>query len=332
MKHVVLTDTMSAAAIRPPDTFAELRRVSIEDAREYLVHTQDLRVVDCPACGAPERDPAFEKHEFAYQSCRSCGSVYVSPRPSESALQRYYKESRAAHLRVAYFTEESAAARFDQIIESRVDWIAQILDRNGARGRHFADYGTLYPSLFAEIGRLDQFSKIFCIEPPQRVASLVESDGVTVGWPEAGTLRAVSVFEQLEHQAAPAAFLEALHDRLAVGGVAFVTTRTISGFDLQTLWGKAPYIFVPDHLNLLSIEGLTALFESAGFDLIELSTPGQLDVEMVMNASRDDDAIELPAFIRYLFDHRSADSLADFQAFLQRNRLSSHVRVAARRI
>jgi hypothetical protein len=332
MKHVVLTDTMSSAAIRPPDTFAELRKVSIEDAREFLLHPADLREIDCPACGAAERVPAFQKHGFSYQQCRTCGSVYVSPRPTEPALQRYYLESSAARLRVDYFTQESAAARFDHVIESRVDWIAQLLDRNGSRGRHFADYGTLYPSLFAEVARLGRFNKLYCVEPPERVASLVESGGVTVGWPEAGTVRAASVFEQLEHQAAPHAFLEAIRDLLAPGGVAFVTTRTISGFDLQTLWGKAPYIFAPDHLNLLSVEGLTTLFESAGFELIELSTPGQLDVEMVLDASRDDEAIQLPAFVRYLLDHRNADSLADFQAFLQRNRLSSHVRVAARRI
>jgi hypothetical protein len=332
MKHIVLTDTVSAASIRPPETLAQLKEVSIEDAHRFLADPGVLREVNCPACGSAAQQPAFKKHGFFYKECRGCRSVYVSPRPSEQALARYYQESRAGKLRVEYFTEDSAAARLQHVVESRVDWIAQLIERNGNSGRHFADYGTLYPSLFREIDRLGWFDKIYSIEPPDMVASRLEQEDVAVGWPQAGTARGVSAFEQLEHQAAPRAFLEALRELLAVGAVLFVTTRTISGFDLQTLWGGTPYIFVPDHLNLLSIEGLSVLFDSTGFELLELSTPGQLDVEMVLEASKSDESIQLPSFVKYVLEHRSDETLNDLQAFLQRNRLSSHVRVAARRV
>ncbi|MCH7960578.1 MAG: hypothetical protein IID08_10615 [Candidatus Hydrogenedentes bacterium] len=69
----------------------------------------------------------------------------------------------------------------------------------------------------------------------------------------------------------------------------------------------------------------------AGLDLVELSTPGQLDVELVLHATRDDRDIGLPRFIRYLLEERGEEAHADFQAFLQKHRLSSHVRVAAAR-
>jgi hypothetical protein len=100
---------------------------------------------------------------------------------------------------------------------------------------------------------------------------------------------------------------------------------------LQVLWDKAPYIFVPEHLNLLSIEGIGRLLERGGLDAIELSTPGQLDVELVMHAAHNDPAIELPRFIRYLIGSRDRLAHSDFQEFLQKHRLSSHVRVAAAR-
>ena len=109
----------------------------------------------------------------------------------------------------------------------------------------------------------------------------------------------------------------------------FFTTKTISGFDLQMLWDKTPYIFVPEHLNLLSIDGLNLLIERSGFGLIELSTPGQLDVELVQLAAKEDPSIKLPSFVSYLLNHRDAEAKEDFQEFLQKHRLSSHVRVAA---
>ena len=118
---------------------------------------------------------------------------------------------------------------------------------------------------------------------------------------------------------------------LAADGLFFFTTRTCSGFDLQMLWDKAPYIFVPEHLNLLSVTGLTRLVARGGLDLIELSTPGQLDLELTRHAVQQDPSIELHPFIAYLLEERDELAHADFQAFLQKHRLSSYARVAAAR-
>lgn len=71
--------------------------------------------------------------------------------------------------------------------------------------------------------------------------------------------------------------------------------------------------------------------ERAGLELIELSTPGHLDVELVLHAVRQDPSIRLPSFVEYLLEQRDALAHLDFQEFLQKHRLSSHVRVAARK-
>jgi hypothetical protein len=71
--------------------------------------------------------------------------------------------------------------------------------------------------------------------------------------------------------------------------------------------------------------------ERAGLELVELSTPGQLDLQLVKHASEQDPSIQLPSFVRHLIDHRDRLAHDDFQAFLQKHRLSSHVRVAAKK-
>ncbi len=100
---------------------------------------------------------------------------------------------------------------------------------------------------------------------------------------------------------------------------------------MQVLWDKAPYIFVPEHLNLLSIEGIKLLVERLGLELVEVSTPGQLDLEFVTRAAEADPTIALPRFVKYLIEQRDPLAHADFQEYLQKHRLSSHVRVAARK-
>jgi hypothetical protein len=118
---------------------------------------------------------------------------------------------------------------------------------------------------------------------------------------------------------------------LAPGGWLILTTLTSSGFDIQTLWERSNAVAPPQHLNFLSIEGMRLLMEGAGLEIVELSTPGHLDVDIVENAFKRDPMIPIPRFLKYLFSSRDTVVRAQFQAFLRSALLSSHVRVVARR-
>jgi hypothetical protein len=63
--------------------------------------------------------------------------------------------------------------------------------------------------------------------------------------------------------------------------------------------------------------------------VVELSTPGVLDVELVRQAVAHDPTIQLHPFFRDLLDRCPREAHEDFQEFLQKHRLSSHLRVAA---
>ncbi|OPZ05015.1 MAG: hypothetical protein BWZ10_03098 [candidate division BRC1 bacterium ADurb.BinA364] len=197
------------------------------------------------------------------------------------------------------------------------------------RPRAYCDLGTNYPLLFAEIGKLGVFDSMFSCSPvPGLEDSCARYGAQVVAAPPDG-LAAASAFEQLEHVFSPLDYLRGIHRALAGGGLLFLTTRTISGFDLQMLWGHSPYIYAPEHLNLLSVEGIARLLERAGFEMHELSTPGQLDVELAKAAAEGDPAIPIPPFFRYVLSRRGRETLEDWQAFLQKHRLSSHARLAA---
>lgn len=330
MKHVVLMSELKGADIRPPQLFSRLKELSLEEASVYFGDSSNLVDVPCPACENPNKIAVFEKHGFQYNQCAKCKSVFVSPRPSEEALAEYYQNSKAAQFRRTHYLGETAEARRFLLLRSRANWIGRIVDEgSNPKARGFADLGTVYPFIFDEVKKLDLFDDLYSVNPFYTVVSEDVADKMAVHQGPLADLGAVTAFEQLEHEFSPYDFVKMAFDMLAEGGVFFLTTRTISGFDLQILWDKAPYIFVPEHLNLLSLEGIKHLINRAGFRLAELSTPGQLDVELVLRATLEDPTIKLPSFIEYILHQRGSETHADLQKFLQKNRLSSYVQVAA---
>jgi len=330
MKHIVVMSDLKSADIRPPALLSRFRQVSIAESEIFFDHSR-LVDVPCPACQNTDKSEAFVKNGFTYADCTQCRSVYVTPRPAEHDLTNYYENSQAGKYR-DFLSHETADARRLHVLRSRMAWVGRIFDETGnSAARTYADIGTAHPFVLDEVRRLQLFDHLYSVNPQFVIDEDSDAREVTPEDAPLESLGAVTAFEQLEHQFSPRDFLTSVHDMLVDGGIFYLTTRTISGFDLQVLWDQTPYIFVPEHLNLLSIEGITALLESAGFNLLELSTPGQLDVELVQRATSEDPAIELPRFVKYFLEQRGAETHADFQSFLQKNRLSSHVRIAAQK-
>ncbi len=330
MKHVVVQSDLQEADIRPPELLSRFRELSIEDSARFFAESADRVAVACPACGIDAAETAFSRQTFDYRQCSACESLFVSPRPSPDRLADYYAGSRAVSYRAEHLMRATSEAR-RSLLRANANWMGRLLDENGgSRSRAYGDIGTNFPVLFEEVAALGLFDRCFAIDPLPELAAACSAAGATVVSQPVEPLAALTLFEQLEHQFSPLATLRAGHALLAPGGMIFITTRTIMGFDLLTLWDKTPYIFVPEHLNLLSLAGLSLLFEAAGFEIIELSTPGQLDVELTRMAAAADPSIELPRFLAKLLARRP-EAHEEFQAFLQKHRLSSHVRIAARR-
>jgi len=332
IKHTVLSSGLQDAHIRPPALMNEFRRLSLRDAAAFFSGPDALESVACPGCGGDAPEPAFEKHGFAYVGCAACGSLYVSPRPRAALLARYFAESEASRYRVARLTEGTAPQRRRHQLRGNAAWMGRmVLERHSAARPSYGDLRTYSPLIFDEVADLDCFGDLYSIDPLAPPPHFGNVTVRSVRMEDAPPLDVMSAFEKLEHQHDPLAWLRALHGHLPPGGLLFLTTRTCSGFDLQVLWERAPYIFVPEHLNLLSLGGLEQLLQRGGLELVELSTPGQLDVEQVRLACAADPAIPLPRFVETLLSGRGEAAREDFQEFLQKHRLSSHVRLAARK-
>jgi 2-polyprenyl-3-methyl-5-hydroxy-6-metoxy-1,4-benzoquinol methylase len=262
----------------------------------------------------------------------------MSPRPTRDAIDRYYRESDSSKFWAERFFPETAEARREQMFRPRAEMIAGLVGRIDVPvPRVVADVGAGYGIFLEELKRLAVFDDVVAIEPSTDLARSCAARGFRVIQcpvedvaPQDLRAAVMTSFEVLEHLFAPVEFLKSIRRLLAPGGVLVFTTLTSSGWDIQTLWERSKSVSPPHHINLLSTEGLTRLVELAGLELIELATPGKLDVDIVHNMMNDDATLELPRFARYVLQRRGPETWEALQAFLQEHRLSSHVRVVAR--
>ncbi len=64
-----------------------------------------------------------------------------------------------------------------------------------------------------------------------------------------------------------------------------------------------------------------------GFNILELSTPGVLDVDIVTNQVVNIKNVNTNRFIEKIINSDNPELKHDFQRFFQQNRLSSHLRI-----
>jgi len=328
---------MKESDIRPLALFDRYLELSRRDIEAFFSNRSDFVEVSCPACHSSRAKLAFTKLGFEYQQCDDCSSLYLSPRPTEAAQAEYSRKSEAVKFWSTHFYRETADARRQKMFRPRAELVASIVRDRIPHAATFADVGAGYGIFLEEIGALALFDRVIGIEPAPDLAEICREKGFDVIEKmveeiPAGGLRAdfVTAFEVLEHVFSPVEFLRACQRTLAPGGLLLFTTLTSSGFDLQVLWDESKSIYPPHHINLLSIEGYRLLVESAGLELVELTTPGKLDVDIVTGALRERPLLDVPRFVKSLLD-QSQEVLDRFQGFLQQSLLSSHVRVIARR-
>lgn len=324
--------------IRPKPLLDEFFRKLKVDADRLAARRGEFVHVACPVCGADDQVPAFEKDGFPYAECRPCASLFASPRPDAAALADYAAHSEAVEFWSTHFYRQTAEARRAQIFRPRAVLAADLVRRDvvPARGR-VVDIGSGYGLFLQELAAIAAFGEVIGIEPDARLAAICRDSGFPVIEKAVeeippGDVNAdlATAFEVVEHVFEPLAFLRSCAGVLKPGGVLLFTTLTITGFDLQVLWNLSRSITPPQHLNFASVEGMERLIARAGLEVVSVTTPGRLDVDIVRNRLQNEPDLPVARFARTIA--ASPDSTrAAFQQFLSDHRLSSHIQCLARK-
>jgi SAM-dependent methyltransferase len=329
---------MRESDIRPKalldEFFVRLQR----DAAKLAARRDGFVDVPCPFCGDHAAASAFEKEGFRYVECGDCRSLYASPRPSPAMLREYLETSEAVAFWSTHFYRETADARRAHMFRPRAVRIAELADQYELdRSASCADIGAGYGLFLLELAAVGRFGALIAVEPDARLASVCRGHGFIVveRWiedlaeGEVGVDLAVA-FEVLEHVYDPLAFLSAAGRTVRPGGLLFFSTLASTGFDIQALWEHSRSVSPPQHLNFPSIAGAEGLMRRAGLEPVEITTPGQLDVEIVRNRLVDNPGLAVPRVARTLA-MAGVEARDALQQVLRTHRLSSHVQCVARR-
>lgn len=304
----------------------------VERDNKTFFTTPGAQEATCPACGSRSRVPYASKLSMEYSSCRDCSSVFVSSRPNQESLDRFFRDSEARRYWLTELWNETQKVRHDKVLEPLKTWIETFVAETfpGTAPVRIAEFRAnswgLWETLNEGSGRL----KAELVQP-MFDSSLRSGGVVSVPAANATKYQAVCLVDTLGRVEDPSAALKWAADHLDKGGLCFVTTVFSTGFDVLTLGADSNALVPPDRLNLLSFEGFQSLISKSGMEIIEMSTPGVLDLQNVQAAMAQ--GAQVPAFVRYLVEKRAGDErfVYDFQTFLQSNGLSSLGRAVLRK-
>jgi len=337
MKTIVSVQEIDEGEIKPAHEVQEWRALVAAEATTRWQDRSGWVTVGCPCCAGAPPQPAFEVLGFAYVECSTCGSLYAPHRPGEAALRDWYRLSSPARFLRDRLLATTSEARFEKIISPRAQWVLDGIAEYVPSARRLVDVSCN--------GRLLVDTVVTGAPALEAVAAGVAADleapsspRVTVRPSSLADLSAcgpadlVMAVDAFDRAADFAGLLAAVRATLRPNGVLFATLPVASGFEVQSLWERSPTVSPPDRLNLPTITGLIRLLDGHGWELLELSTPGMFDVDIVRRTMAEHPGVEWPRVLRTLIGDADVSSRQLFTEYLQARRLTSFARLVARRV
>ena len=316
--------------IRPANLISKYLELCEHDSRSFP-GKDNSDFLSCIACGSIHFKFLFSKSGFSYSICSKCSTVYLNPRPPQSSFEVFYKNSLSSKFWSDVFFPSVAEVRRHRIFEPRVKLIHDYFLQRDFSFSSLLDVGAGFGLFLEEWRKVNPSTSLYAIEPSPSLASTCRSKGFDVFEDVVENIDSkhfpkvdlIVCFEVLEHVYNPLSFIKSLKSFLSPHGRLLITTLSFSGFDLQVLQERSSQVSPPHHINFFTLSGFKFLFESAGFSNIEISTPGQLDVDIIANyVASNVDTSFIPPFVHSILS--SDDSKASFQKYLVTNNLSSH--------
>ncbi len=326
---------MKEQDIRNRDAFTRYLELVQEDIARYFADPGQFIKVDCPACGSQNHAREFRKVGFQYVTCLECGTLFVNPRPTAAMLKEFYLDAPSSRYWIEGFFLPVAEARREKIFKPRADYVAERISASSFMT--VGDVGAGFGLFLEELRKRWPDYCMVAIEPSSEMAAICRSKGFDVAETTIEELQGyegqfdlLTAFELLEHLYEPRVLLEQAFRLLRPGGYFLATTLNGKGFDIQVLWERSNSVFPPHHLNFLNPRSLVDTCKRVGFCVEEVSTPGQLDWDIVEQAILRD-GVEAGRFWSVLARENSETCKREFQLWLSQCGLSSHMRVVARR-
>lgn len=324
---------MKEEEIRPKKLFDELLRLNREDISIYFSNA-NYEKINCPACNE-KGGFSFTKDGFDFDECEKCKSLYVSPRPEKSAFENYYTDSQSTKFWATTFYKATQENRREMLWKPKAKLIHTVLQKFSSDVEVIVDIGGGYGVFMEEYLKIHTLNHLV-IEPSKFLSSICREKNLNVNEKflediqqnELPDGKKVYVsFELFEHLHAPKLFLTTLYNLMRQDDLFIFTTLSGMGIDIQTLWENSKSISPPMHLNFLNPKSVRILLESLGFEVLEVTTPGKLDINIMSNNITKLKDKFWKNFLEYSDDLEKEK----MQLFISEQKLSSHMMITCKK-
>ncbi len=283
-------------------------------------HKRDDLRRDCPICGEDTGRYFFTKWGVDYLLCKKCKSIFAVC--SQEDVESYLRYQELIDFRTSVSYERQMTEKRQAVWKEFLEWLEvrsfRFLHKN--HDLHVVDVGNRFVGFVESI----KVSPI-CGKYELRNSDLKMETG-KIGRQAADIVLCNDVLKT-EYQ--PQKLLTEIKESLKPTGLLVIGARVGNGFDILTLKEKNTRICPYEHIFLPSVKGISKLLKDNGFDLLEITSAGVMDVKYVLDDAGDFEGQD--GFVQYLLKETDETVLHEFQRFLQKSCMSSYVRVIARK-
>ena len=323
-----------------PEKIMQGAEVPLKNDIKLLLKSKKLFVkVSCPACQSKKKKFFLKKEGFRYSICINCSTYYMNPRPTAKVLEHFYKNSQLYDFFNKFIFCSSENQRKKKLFKPRVDECIRLCKENNFKNPSIIDIGAGFGTFCDLLKQSGYFSKIVAIEPSREgylnckkknidtINDIIEN----IKFDKKDKFKVATHFEVIEHLFSPRDFLLKIKKNLTANGLTIFSCPNGDGFEVRFL-GKESSTISHEHLNYFNPYSINILLKKTGYKTLKVFTPGELDVNIIENYINNKNFIIKDPFFQKIFNTKNKKLKNNFQDFIKRNNLSSHMFVIAKKI
>lgn len=169
---------MLESQIRPNELMQENARLRQIDLRQLMEQKHQFVKVNCPACQSRKVTKRWCKHGFKFVTCQECETVFISPRPTQTMLGKFYQQA----LSIKHWNDKifpaSEKDRREHIFKPRAKRLAELCQKYKIKHKLLVDVGAGFGTFGEEVKKLDLFDRIVMVEPSPDLARTCRNKGL----------------------------------------------------------------------------------------------------------------------------------------------------------
>lgn len=241
--------------------------------------SENLETASCPICGpCALADVRYDFNPFNVVVCSSCGLNYLSPRLTESAILKLYKDE-------AYYNSNVSGQGYDEYLDIGHNWEKTFSLRLGQIAPYKSSGKVLDigcgPGYFLTAAKKMGFD-VYGLDPSDYIVEQARKtwgDRIQLGTIETASYELeyfdlIVAFDTFEHIYDPKKFVSTVHRLLKSGGIFAIATPDPTS-TLAKISGKNWVSFkIPEHVFYWSPETIRRLLNKQ-YNVLEVRTAGQ---------------------------------------------------------